>query len=135
MNEHEEQLIVAFIKGESKGRYRSLLSSPNPKQRRRCVDRLNHCVDLNENYVTWLPYGADVVQLLKRAGSPEQVYVISCSSSLDGQTMPLAKAVAAVGVMPENGWGTIISCIPGQLAYYYDEEGERDGILQRKPGT
>ena len=85
--------------------------------------------------MTWLPYGADVVQLLKRAGSPEQVYLLSCSSSLDGQTMQLTEAVAAVAIMPENGWGTITSCIPGQLAYYYDEEGERHGILQRKPGT
>jgi hypothetical protein len=33
------------------------------------------------------------------------------------------------------GWGTIISCIPGELAYYYDEEGERRAILERKPGT
>jgi hypothetical protein len=54
---------------------------------------------------------------------------------LDGKTLPLAKAVNDVEIMPKNGWGTIVSCIPGELAYYYDEEGERYAILQRKPGS
>ena len=76
-----------------------------------------------------------MLDLLKREGSPAQVYLISGSRTLDGHTMPLEMAVAAVDVMPENGWGTIISCIPGQLAYYYDEDGERRALLKRKPGT
>jgi hypothetical protein len=90
---------------------------------------------LNPKYVAWLPSGADIVQILRESGSPEQVYLISCSSTLDGKAMQLAKAVNDVEIMPENGWGTIISCIPGELAYYYDEEGERRAILQRKPSS
>ena len=43
----------------------------------------------------------------------------------------LAEAVAEVAI---GGWGTIISCLPGQLAYYYDECGERRMLLERKPG-
>ena len=135
MNEHEEKTIAAFILKEKKDRYRFLLGSSDPKRRNEGVGRLNHCRDLNPKYVTWLPGGGDVLKLLREAGSPEQVYLISCSSSLDGKTLPLAKAVNDVEIMPKNGWGTIVSCIPGELAYYYDEEGERYAILQRKPGS
>src|SRR6266508_6439554 len=115
MNEHEEKVIAAFIVKEKQNRYRFLLNSSNPKRRIECVNRLNHCRDLNLKYVTWLPSNAAVLDLLKREGSPAQVYLISGSRTLDGHTMPLEMAVAAVDVMPENGWGTIISCIPGQL--------------------
>jgi hypothetical protein len=135
MNEHEEKVIAAFIVKEKQNRYRFLLNSSNPKRRIECVNGLNHCRDLNLKYVTWLPSNAAVLDLLKREGSPAQVYLISGSRTLDGHIMPLEMAVAAVDVMPENGWGTIISCIPGQLAYYYDEGGERRALLKRKPGT
>ena len=60
------------------------------------------------------------------------VYVLACSCDADGKTMPLLKAMDET---TEAGWGTIISCVPGELAYYYDEEGERRAILERKPGT
>jgi len=135
MNEHEDKFISSFLVKEKQDRYRFLLSSPQLKRRGEALNRLNHCSDLNPNYVTWLPSNADVVNLLKQAGSPQQVYLISCSSSLDGKTMRLEEAVRAVSVMPENGWGTIVSCIAGQLAYYYDEEGVRRALLKREPGT
>ena len=60
------------------------------------------------------------------------VYVRASSCPSDGQIMPL---LDAMNETEATGWGTIISCVPGQLAYYYDEEGERRAILERKPGT
>ena len=31
-----------------------------------------------------------------------------------------------------KGWGTIVPCIRGKLAYYYDESGERRELLKKK---
>jgi hypothetical protein len=135
LNEHEEKFIQSFLLKEKQERYRFLLSSPKPNRRREALSRLNHCSDLVPKYVTWLPSNTDVVNLLKQAGSLKHVYLLSCSRSLDGKTMPLPEAIEAVSRMPENGWGTIVSCIAGQLAYYYDEQGVRRAILKREPGT
>lgn len=125
MNEHEEKTVASFLLKEKRSRFRHLLSSP--RKRRAGLDRLNHCSDLDPKFVEWLLSNADVIGILKQAGSPSQVYLISADSSLDASTLPLAEAVEAAA---RCGWGTIISCIPGKLAYYYDECGERRAILR-----
>ena len=43
--------------------------------------------------------------------------------------MELSEAISQTEL---TGWGTIISCIPGQLAYYDDECGERRILLARE---
>lgn len=139
MNDHEQKLISAFIAKEMQDRYRFLLGSRDPKRRDECLDRLNHCRDLNEKYVTWLPRDprsttrqVEIEALLRAKGCPTLVYVLACSCAADGKTMTLHEAMEAT---MHAGWGTIISCVPGELAYYCDEEGERRAILERKPGT
>ncbi|MEI8016952.1 MAG: hypothetical protein WCH39_02075 [Schlesneria sp.] len=42
--------------------------------------------------------------------------------------MELSEAISQTELA---GWGTIISCIPGQLAYYYGECGELRVLLTR----
>ena len=126
MNEHEKQTISAFILKEKRPRYRLILD--DPQRRASGLDRLNHCRDLDPKYVTWLRSNAAVVELLREAGSPETVYVISSTAAIDGQLLPLQAAVEGASL---GGWGTIISCVPGRLAYYYDEVGERRALLQR----
>lgn len=132
MNEHEEKTIAAFFLKAKQDRYRFLLGNPDPRKRNKGLDRLNHCADLNPVYATWLPSNADVARLLRQEGSPEEVYVISETESIDGKVLPLEEAICET---ESGGWGTIISCIPGQLAYYYGEEGETRAILKRKPGA
>jgi hypothetical protein len=139
MNVHEEKFVAAFISKEKEDRYRFLLSG-DPKRRDECLDRLNHCRDLNEKYVTWLPRdprsttrNAQIAKLLREKGSPDLVYVLACSCPADASSWPLLQAMDET---TKAGWGTIISCIPGELAYYDDdEEGERRAILERPPGT
>jgi len=47
---------------------------------------------------------------------------LSESREIDRRVMPLADAlVAVVG----RGLGTVLSCLPGRLAYYESEEGDR----------
>ena len=138
MNEHEENFIAAFISKEKQDRYRFLLGSNDPKRRNECLNRLNYCRDLNEKYVTWLPRdprsttrNAEIAAMLRQRGSPKLVYVFGCSSPVDGHMLPLLEAMDQT---TEAGFGTIISCVPGKLAYYFAEEGARRAILERKQG-
>ncbi len=130
MNEHEEKTVDAFIVREKRERYKSLLS--NARKRAATLARLNHFRDLDENYATWLPSNAPIEMMLRQAGSPEEVYIISSVKGIDGKLMSLDDAVHKVVA---SGWGTIISCIPGQLAYYHGEEREQRAILQRRPSA
>lgn len=99
------------------------------KRRAQVLGRLNHCRDLDERFVTPLPATTDVVGLLREHGAPESCYVISCTNDIDGHEMKLADAVLQAEA---GGWGTLIGCIPGRLAYYYDECGDRRMLLERK---
>ena len=92
------------------------------------LDRLNHCLDIDERYATVLRSNANVVALLRSHGAKKTCYVLSCAKDLDGKTLPVDEAVSAASL---GGWGTIISCIPGRLAYYYGECGERRMLLER----
>lgn len=130
MNEHEEKLITSFILKEKRNRWQTQLS--DPQKRDAHLARLNHLHDLDEKYVTWLPSNTDIEQLLLSSGSPSEIYILSDFKSINGKFLRLGDAVhQTVG----GGWGTIISCIPGRLAYYYDECGDRRAILIRKPNT
>lgn len=126
MNEHEEKTVASFIVKEKRDRYKFLLD--NPKKRAVGLDRLNHCADFDPKWISWLPSNAAVSDLLRKEGSPERVYVISASDDLDGRTMSLVEAIEEI---PMRGWGTIVPCIPGKLAYYYDEVGERRALLKK----
>jgi hypothetical protein len=126
MNEIEEAIIRAFITPARRTRWLESLAST--KRRARMLDRLNHCRDLDERYATPLPSNTDVVALLRSRGAPAMCCVLSCTKEIDGQTLPLSEAFWAVEL---SGLGAIISCIAGQLGYYYDEWGERRILLER----
>jgi len=127
VNRNEELLVRAFISPARRTRWLQSLASV--KRRGPFLDRLNHCQDIDERFATPLPSNADVITLLKSHGAPETCYVVSCTADIDGRELPLTKAVEDAEF---HGWGTIISCIPGRLAYYYDECGERRMLLERK---
>jgi hypothetical protein len=86
-------------------------------------------MDIDERYATPVASNADVVALLKSRGPPATCYVLSSEAALDSRELPLTEAVDQAAL---NGWGTIVSCWPGRLAYYYDECGERRMLLERK---
>lgn len=48
--------------------------------------------------------------------------MLACSCPADASTLPLLEAMDET---TKAGWGAIISCTPGELAYYYDEEGKK----------
>lgn len=127
MNIHEEKIVSSFIIKEKRHRYRYILD--NLKKRSKGLDRLNHCDDFIQKCTEWLSSNTCILEILQKENSPKQVYLISDVSELDGIMLPLSEAVKAVDMC---GFGTIVSCIPGKLAYYYDECSERRAILRKK---
>ncbi len=127
MNRHEELLVNSFIENPRRPRY--LLELGSRKRRARALDRLNHMKDLDERYVTWLPRSMDALSILRSEGAPRTCHVIGGDDSTDGREMDLAEALKRV---QEIGWGTLVGCIPGKLAYYHDECGERQALLRRE---
>ena len=118
--------IQAFVIKEKKQRYLEMLA--NSKKRAKFLDGLNHCSDLDERFTTPVCWH-DAIDELRKRGAPDRCHIISSINEFDGIDLPLAAALLWV---EQQGWGTIICCIPGQLAYYYDECGFRRLILERK---
>lgn len=124
----EAATIRAFVVRAKRDRYLSFLG--NEKRRRKFLDCLNHCRDLDDRFATVLPSAIDVVQLLESHGAPSECWVISDNPEIDRRDMALAEAVAQ---LHWASWGTILSCIPGRLAYYRDEAGTKRHLVLIRP--
>ncbi len=122
----ERALVEAFIIPSKRARYATLLAKPT--RRAKILDGLNHNRDFDPRYATPVPSTTDIVAALRAYGAPNRCHVLSSLSELDGQEMDLADAIDEA----ESGLiGTLIGCIPGKLAYYYDEGGAERVILKR----
>ena len=126
MHPHEESLIRSFIEPERRPRW--LQSLQSAKKRGRILDRLNHCRDLDVRFTVALPSNVHVQDMLTARNAPKTCYVLSANDDIDGREMELSDAIEQAKL---GGWGTLIGCIPNRLAYYYDECGERQMILER----
>jgi hypothetical protein len=129
--DHEGQLIKAFISPSRQVRYLDRLKSA--KGRRAFLqDRLCHMGDLDERYATRIAPGEQTVdqiyKLLTDRGAPETCHLVSTISDLDGQQIGLLDALQRTFASFE---GTLISCIPGHLAYYEGEDMKARYILER----
>lgn len=118
---HEEEAVKGFILPSRTERYLAFLSSP--KGRAKLKSELAHFKALNPKcLVTILPNQknpASLLRLLASMGAGNQCWVISENSELDGREMDLKRALEeTIGY----GMGTIISCIPGKLGYFEDED-------------
>jgi len=127
--EHERQLVLAFILPQRQSRYLELLEKP--KRRKEITDALAHFKHLDARYAFTIPsqHGSTlgILELLRSKGAPDSCYAFSEDDSLDGKELPLAEALASV---VGYGMGTFLSCVPGRLAYFEDEDGRF--ILERK---
>ncbi len=127
MRSREEALVDAFLVPAKRERYKALLA--NKKRRGKFLDGLNHLADLDPRYTTEVPSGTDVVDLLRRRGAPELCHAISDIAGIDGKELPLREAVDEIEA---HGWGTLVGCLPGRLAFYFGEDGERRVLLERR---
>lgn len=119
--DHEQALIKAFIVPQKRERYLGFVT--NPKRRPKFISELAHFKSIDSRYVVGIPPGkqtaSEVMKLLVARGASHMAWVISEDSRLDAREMDLATALeATIG----HGMGTFVSCLPGKLAFFEDEE-------------
>jgi len=118
---HEEAIVRAFIDPRRRERYLEFLSTP--KWRRKFISELAHFKALDPKCLVSIPpnqqHASTLAELLAIKGAGSPCWVISENSELDAREMSLREALKeTVGC----GMGTIISCIPGRLGYFEDED-------------
>jgi hypothetical protein len=129
MNLHEEAVVKAFVEPSRQERFLGFLA--DPKRRPKFTDELAHRRSrfLNFKFFKSIPASqqnpAALFALLKRLGAGDACWVIS-EGDLDGREVDLLVALEEV---VGAGMGTLISCVPGHLAYF-ESEDERY-VLQR----
>lgn len=126
---HEEGFVRAFI--EKSKQERSIAFLTSAKHRRKFTVELAHFKGLDERFSQPIPPTTahtvkEICQLLRSKGAGQTVWIISELSSLDGQELGLEEALSEVR---GREIGSVLSCIPGKLAYFEDEEKQR--LLQR----
>jgi hypothetical protein len=133
--QNELAVISAFVQRGKRDRYREFLSSP--KLRHKFTSRLAHFTDFDPQYR--VPIASDklfvnnVALELQKRHSPTVVYAISEDPSIDQREIALADALSQI---VGRGMGTILSCIPGRLAFVETEDErfilERHDPLERR---
>ena len=128
-DDHERQLVRAFLLPQRQERYLELLF--NPRRRDDVTSQLVHFKHLDMRWVVDLPpsfeCSSKLFQILKEKGEPDTCWAISEDSDLDGKELLLSEALNTI---VGREIGTFLSCLPGRLAYFEDED-ER-WILERK---
>jgi hypothetical protein len=131
---HEPELIRAFVGRAHRDRYLSLLA--NPRKRGIILRRLAHGGDLDPRFIHRVPDADQTPERIQRMlvsrDAPERCFVVSENAALDGRELPLGEALRAVVGYRQ---GTLISCVPGRLAYYEAEESGERYILERPEGS
>ncbi len=125
---NEQALIAAFIKRSKRDRYREIVS--NPRLRHKFTSQLAHFVDFDPKYRLPIPskklFAGNIAIELQKRHSPKVVYAISEDPALDQRELPLVQALERI---VGYGMGTVLSCLPGRLAFV-ETEDERF-ILER----
>lgn len=126
----EVDLIRSFVLRQKRDRMITLLASR--KGRSKVTSSLAHFSDLDPRWV--LPIAPaqhnapDIERLLRQRGAGETCHVVSENGSLDGRRFRLSDALHMV---VGKGMGTLISCIPGRLAFFEGEDPSDRCLLVR----
>jgi len=125
---NEQSLIAAFVKRSKRDRYREILS--NPRLRHKFTNQLAHFADFDPKFRLSIPsnklFVDNIAQELQKRRCPRIVFAISEDPTLDQKELPLVEALKQI---VGRGMGTVLSCIPGRLAFV-ETEDERF-ILER----
>jgi hypothetical protein len=125
---YEEELVKAFFVPAKRERYLEIIAKQT--KRRKFLRELGHFKDLDPRYSFTLPKGVhtpeEIAAFLQKKGALQLCSVTSEYSQLDGKEMPLVEALREV---VGRQIGTFLSCAPGRLAYFENEDGR--WILER----
>jgi hypothetical protein len=133
--QNELAVISGFVTRSKRDRYREFLSSP--KLRHKFTSRLAHFADFDPKYRVPIPsnqlFVNNIALELQKRHSPSIVFAISEDPALDQHEIALADALPQI---VGRGMGTILSCIPGRLAFVETEDErfilERHDPLERR---
>jgi hypothetical protein len=128
---HEQGFVRAFIQRNRQDRCLFLLE--HPTRRRDFTKELAHFKWLEERYSQ--PVSSSransahgMISLLHQKGASATVWIISEDPKIDATELPLGEAM-------EEAWGssmgTILSCVPGRLAFFHGEEMKSERLLER----
>jgi hypothetical protein len=130
--EHEEATIRAFVVKSKQERFLSFLASP--RGRAKFTNELGHFRWFEPKYATPVSWKVDpklglyarhtqgignITSLLKAKGARSTCWAISDTKEFDMQELVLESALESI---VGGGSGTILSCIPGRLAFFNGEE-------------
>ncbi len=126
-----EQLLARFFIPTKRERYAEMIG--HPKKRPKFLRELAHFKSLDPRYLVAMPpkklFPEKIAAVLIEKGAPELCWITSEDSNLDGREMLLLEALKEI---VGRQMGTLLTCIPGTLAYF---EGEGMGdrwILERR---
>lgn len=123
-SEHERLLVERFVKKDKRERIGLLLSKPGSRRRLRA--KFSSTFKFLEEKKKSIPPSdqtpAGIHQRLQAMGAPDHCYLISEDIELDGKQLDLRETLdQLIG----GGIATVVSCIPGKLAYFEGERQER----------
>jgi hypothetical protein len=126
--EHERGLAL-FMEKRYRPRFLGLVEAG---RRDRLRQDLPHFPHLDDRFVLRVPAAEQnaeaIASVLKRLGSPDRCLVVSEASDIDGVSFPLKEALnRVVGA----GFGSFISCVPGELAFFEGEGPNNRCVLRR----
>ncbi|HSY03705.1 MAG TPA: hypothetical protein VK819_16190 [Acidobacteriaceae bacterium] len=125
---HEQALVAAFVTRSKRDRYREFLD--NPRVRHQFTHRLAHFTDFDPRYrlpfLSRQLFVGNITSELQKRHSPSVVFAISEDPALDQKEVLLSDALPLI---VGRGMGTVLSCLPGRLAFV-ETEDERF-ILER----
>jgi hypothetical protein len=128
--EHERGLAL-FIVGEWRARFRESLAPE--KRRNKLRSQLPHFTHLDARFATLVPtQEQSALQLgarLREKGAGDRCHLLSEDADLDGRELALDEALVAI-LDGGSHHATFISCVPGRLAYFHDEEPESRYLLE-----
>jgi hypothetical protein len=129
--EIERRIVTAFVVAQKRARYSALLESRKGRDKFR--RSLAHFSDWDARFVLRIDDHTPqaIHKRLLSMGTPPICYITSENDRNDAKRLDLLEALTAcVGY----GVGTVISCIPGRLAFYEGEgPGERHLLAREKP--
>ena len=119
MNAAIERMIVEGMVIKRK-RERALFELSHPQKRDHFLWLIEQYLEPSLFHRIIVDSPQDAYSLLKERGAPEDCYILSRFKAVDGTFAPLRQMLTWENVDSAG----LISCIPGQLAYWHGEYGD-----------
>ena len=128
----EQQFVEAFIRDDKKQRLLGFFGSSKARWKGLLELEHFHAGMIDARYAHPVSRNDStperIIQLLRQRGAPPDCYVFSNCKELDQQILPLEQAIYQIHGI---GIGTVVSLIPGRLAFYEGEIYPDQFFLER----